>query len=197
MAKDPAFLFYPGDWMGGTMIMSRHQKGCYIDLLIAQFNNGPLSLESIKTILGQDQATWTVLSSKFKKDSEGNYYNVRLATEIEKRKQFAESRRLNGEKGGRPKASGKPSGLHMANHTENRDKDLNIPICIQECLEIALRDEKWVRENKTNRTELEAFNRELNGTGEVERHPKDYKRHFYYWKKNGKLSTIGAKKMFL
>lgn len=89
MAKDPAFLFYPGDWMGGTMIFTRHQKGCYIDLLIAQFNNGPLSLESIKTILGQDQATWTILSSKFKKDSAGNYFNERLAAEIEKRKKFS------------------------------------------------------------------------------------------------------------
>lgn len=88
MAKDPAFLFYPGDWMGGTMILNRHQKGCYMDLLIAQFNNGPLSLETIKTILGQDQASWTVLSKKFKQDSSGNFFNERLVTEIEKRKEY-------------------------------------------------------------------------------------------------------------
>lgn len=121
MAKDPAFLFYPGDWMQGTMIMTRHQKGCYMDLIIAQFNNGPLSLETIKTILGQDQATWTVLSSKFKKDSEGNFYNERLATEIEKRKMFTESRKVNGSKGGRPKPLAKPYGSHMNNLPENKD----------------------------------------------------------------------------
>ena len=89
MAKDPAFLFYPNDWLGGTMILNRHQKGCYIDLLIAQFNNGPLSLEMIKTILGQDQAAWTVLSSKFKQDPNGNYFSERLAAEIEKRKEHS------------------------------------------------------------------------------------------------------------
>lgn len=126
MAKDPAFLFYPGDWMGGTMILSRHQKGCYIDLLIAQFNNGPLALESIKNILGQDQAAWTVLSGKFRKDSNGNYFNERLAAEIEKRKKFSESRRENGKNGGRPKKPlDKPNGLHVHNLPENENRNEN------------------------------------------------------------------------
>lgn len=106
MAKDPAFLFYPGDWMGGTMTMSRHLKGCYMDLLIAQFNSGPLSLDQIKTLLGQDQASWTVLREKFKREvnSAGGevFFNERLVTEIEKRKRFIEKQSLNGSKGGRP-----------------------------------------------------------------------------------------------
>lgn len=67
------------------MTLTRHQKGCYMDLLVAQFNSGPLSLETIKTVLGQDQAVWTVLSKKFKQGSDGSFYNGRLATEIEKR----------------------------------------------------------------------------------------------------------------
>jgi hypothetical protein len=121
--RDPAFLFYPGDWMTGTMILNRHQKGCYIDLLIAQFNNGPLSLESIQTVLGQDQATWTVLSRKFKKDSSGNYSNERLATEIEKRENFSKSRLINGKKGGRPKTYIKPIGLPKNNLHLNEDKN--------------------------------------------------------------------------
>lgn len=186
MAKDPAFLFYPGDWMGGTMVMSRHQKGCYLDLLIAQFNNGPLSLESIKTILGQDQATWTVLSSKFKQDSEGNYYSARLVTEIEKRKQFTESRKLNGQKGGRPpkEPNGYPTGLHMGNLTENRnrDKDLNVLESIEECMRIALRDERWVKSNKTSEQELKIFNAYLEKAGDYNKNPADYKSHFSRWK---------------
>lgn len=127
MAKDPAFLFYPGDWITGTMILSRHQKGCYMDLLIAQFNNGPLSFESIKTILGQDQAAWTVLSKKFKQDSEGNYYNERLVAEIEKRKKFTESKISNGKKGGRPsnKTKSKPIGYDKVNLPENKNEDEN------------------------------------------------------------------------
>jgi hypothetical protein len=95
MPKDPAFLFYPNDWLGGTVGMTRHLKGCYIDLLIAQFNNGPLSLDTIKTVLGQDQASWTVLSKKFKQTAEGLWSNERLATEVNKRAAYSESRRNN------------------------------------------------------------------------------------------------------
>lgn len=124
MAKDPAFLFYPNDWLGGTMYLSRHQKGCYMDLLIAQFNNGPLSLETIKIVLGQDQANWTVLSSKFKKDSNGNFFNERLATEIEKRKKFSKSRRDNVSK--RYKSTYvDTSVVHMNLHMENGNGNRN------------------------------------------------------------------------
>ena len=78
---------------------------------------------------------------------------------------------------------------------KDKDKDKDIVFSVEECIEISLKDEKWVRENKTNRSELERFNAELRGTGETERNPKDYKRHFYYWKKNGKLQTIESGKM--
>jgi len=40
--KDPAVLWYWNDWGGGTRTMSRQLKGCYMDLLEAQFNSGPL-----------------------------------------------------------------------------------------------------------------------------------------------------------
>lgn len=123
MAKDPAFLFYPNDWLGGTMSFSRHLKGCYIDLLIAQFNNGPLSLDTIKTVLGQDQASWTVLSSKFKQTAEGLWYNERLATEVEKRKKFSESRRENAKGRGTKSAYANTSASHMLWHMENRNRN--------------------------------------------------------------------------
>ena len=34
MAKDPAFLFYPGDWIGGTMGMTFEEKGAYMEILM-------------------------------------------------------------------------------------------------------------------------------------------------------------------
>jgi len=93
MAKDPAMLWYWNDWTGGTMTLTRHQKGCYIDLLAAQFNQGPLSLEQVKTLLGTDQASWTVLRAKFKKkvNSDGIevFFNERMVTEKEKRRLFS------------------------------------------------------------------------------------------------------------
>ena len=121
MAKDPAFLFYPGDWLGGTMLLTRHQKGCYMDLLMAQFNSGPLSLDQIKLVLGQDQALWTVLQDKFKKDNSGRFFNQKLATEIEKRKSYVESRSTN--KKGKTKSYDKSYENHMSGHMENENRN--------------------------------------------------------------------------
>lgn len=113
MSKDPAILFYFNDWQGGTMTMTRHQKGCYMDLLCAQFNTGHLSLDAIKTVLGNDFAIWGVLQKKFKLDNDGLFYNERLLFEKNRRKNFSESRRKN--------ASGeKHMPEHMENEIENR-----------------------------------------------------------------------------
>ena len=43
MAKDPAFLFYPNDWLGGTMGMTFEEKGAYMELLMMQFNRGHMT----------------------------------------------------------------------------------------------------------------------------------------------------------
>lgn len=95
MAKDPALLWYPGDWLAGTMTMNRLQKGAYMDLLVAQFNNGRLSLLDIQTILGSDFEQWDLkLKSKFKEEN-GLFYNERLDLEKNKRSKFTQSRRDN------------------------------------------------------------------------------------------------------
>lgn len=109
--KDPAFLFYPGDWVGGTLLLNRAQKGAYMDLLIAQFNNGPLELDEIKTILGADFGLWNSLSKKFT-FMNGRYYNERLEVEKNKRSAYTTSRRNNAK--------------HMHEHMEDRNKDRNI-----------------------------------------------------------------------
>lgn len=98
MAKDPAFLFFPNDWLGGTMTLTREQKGAYVDLLMAQFNSGHMMLQEIKTVLGEKdfQSMWdSVLSKKFVKDNQGKYYNKRLEDEVIKRRNYSESRRKN------------------------------------------------------------------------------------------------------
>lgn len=97
MAKDPAFLFYPGDWLGGTMTFSRSHKGAYMDLLMAQFNQGKLTDNDIRDVLGSDyDLMWeNKLKSKFKVDSDGKFYNEKLLNEQEKRKKFSQSRHKN------------------------------------------------------------------------------------------------------
>lgn len=125
MAKDPAFLFYPNDWNGGTMTMSRHLKGCYIDLLVAQFNSGPLSLEEIKTVLGTDFAIWGALTKKFKKTDTGLFFNERLEIEKSKRVEYSKSRSENRKKG-KNSTYERTYENHMISHMENENENENI-----------------------------------------------------------------------
>jgi len=112
--KDPALLWYFNDWIGGTQLLNRHQKGCYIDLLAAEFNNGPLSLEEIKNLLGADFAQWQVLQKKFS-FMDGRYYNKRLEEEKERRANYTASRRQN--------AKHMHKHMETINETENETRN--------------------------------------------------------------------------
>lgn len=126
MAKDPAMLWYWGDWHSGTVLMSRFLKGCYIDILHAQFNNGRLSLEEIKTCLGSDFGTsWPTLQKKFKQDEKGLFFNERLEHEKNRRQKFSESRRENVNKR-YDKTTYEPTYVeHMNLHMENENRNEN------------------------------------------------------------------------
>ena len=53
--KDPAFLFYPNDWIGGTMGMTFEEKGAYMELLILQFNRGHMTTHMIGHMGNEDE----------------------------------------------------------------------------------------------------------------------------------------------
>lgn len=90
--KDPAFLFYTQDFYVGTAFLTHEQTGKYIRLMCAQHQHGRLSEEMILQICGDLDRS---VLQKFSIDENNLYYNVRLETEIEKRKRFSESRRKN------------------------------------------------------------------------------------------------------
>jgi hypothetical protein len=98
MAKDPAFLFYPGDWLGGTQTFTRAHKGAYMDLLMAQHSAGHMPIHDIQHVLGEKdfKEMWEQkLKSKFEQDSDGLFYNQKLEDEMIKRKKFTDSRKNN------------------------------------------------------------------------------------------------------
>lgn len=113
--KDPAFLFYSQDFLAGTLIMPFEDRGKYITLLCFQHQNGRMSEETIRLLVGSFSDT---LRLKFKRDNSGFFYNERLEFEISKRTQFIESRVNNGKLGGRPK---KPT--HNLPENENEDEN--------------------------------------------------------------------------
>jgi uncharacterized protein YdaU (DUF1376 family) len=125
MSKDPAFLFYPNDYLGGTMGMTFEEKGAYMDLLMMQFNRGHMTSHMIGQTVGQ---LWVNIEDKFTKDDKGLYYNERLEEEQNKRKAFTDSRKNNikgkNQYTKQPKKRGHMTS-HMENENENENKDIN------------------------------------------------------------------------
>lgn len=126
MAKDPAFLFYPNDYIGGTMGMTFEEKGAYMELLMMQFNRGHMTEHMIGQTIGQ---LWDTIKVKFAQDPEGLWYNKRLEEEQIKRKKFTESRRNNVSGANqhtkkKDNSKGHKRG-HMSNHMENEDVNEN------------------------------------------------------------------------
>ena len=129
--KDPAFLFYPNDYLGGTMGMTFEQKGAYVELLMLQFNRGHMTSHMIGQVFGQNyESLWNAVQNKFIRDSDGMYYNERLEIEINKRKSFVDSRKNNisgtNQYTKKDKKESGHMGGHMTSHMENRNRDINI-----------------------------------------------------------------------
>ena len=79
--KDPAFLFYPSDFLTGTMFLNNEQIGIYIRLLCSQHQHGGLIDKlSFNSLVANNE----LLRSKFI-ETEHGFYNERLATEMDKR----------------------------------------------------------------------------------------------------------------
>ena len=126
MAKDPAFLFYVNDFDSGTKFFTDEQLGKYLRLLIAQFQHGALSEKQVLFICREHDED---ILKKFQKDEKGNYYNLRLLEEMNKRKKFSESRSNN--RKGKKIEEVKNMSLsydstlveHMENENENENKN--------------------------------------------------------------------------
>lgn len=119
--KDPAFLFYPNDYIGGTMGMTFTQKGAYMEILMMQFNTGHMEGHMIGQLVGQ---LWDGIKKKFIQDDNGLWYNERLEIEQNKRKAYVASRSNNLE--GKNQYSEKENIIgHMTDHMEDRDRNEN------------------------------------------------------------------------
>lgn len=104
MNKDPAFLFYASDFLTGVADLTFEERGQYITLLCIQHQKGHFPEKTCRIVLSIDSVNDIKdVIKKFVQDENGDYYNKRLESEIQKRSKSAEASRKNGEKGGRPK----------------------------------------------------------------------------------------------
>jgi len=89
MAKDPAFLFYPGDASNDTQFMNRLERGAYFDLVKAQRLFGGYTTVQLRKILGNDfETVWPALELVLERD--GDLYFVGwLRSSISKRDDYS------------------------------------------------------------------------------------------------------------
>lgn len=130
MAKDPAVLFYTQDFLVGTISMNFEQTGKYIHLLCLQHQKGKLTEADMRRILSDEDID---VYSKFERQADGFYYNIRMKEEAEKRKNYAESRRNNRLKKSNVedmkldmKKISKTYVQHMENENANENADVNV-----------------------------------------------------------------------
>jgi len=120
MAKDPAFLFYTGDFTTGTQFFSDAQVGIFLRLLMAQHQHGRLSEQQMLYI---SKTYDKLIYDKFIIDEVGLYYNERLDFEVKKRQLFSESRSKN--RAGKTNNTSLSYDNHMENENENKDINTN------------------------------------------------------------------------
>jgi uncharacterized protein YdaU (DUF1376 family) len=123
MGKDPALLFYTGDFLVGTMTMTDAQRGKYILLLCMQHQQGFLTEEDMKEHL---EDTDIKVFNKFEKSVDGKYFNIRLKEEADRRKSYSESRRNN-----RMKNISKSYDKHMETVTGTETGTVNLELKLE------------------------------------------------------------------
>ena len=120
MSKDPAFLFYPSDFLTGTQFFTDEQVGRYVRLLLAQHQHGHLTEKEMMFICHSHDEQ---IFSKFKQDDLGHWFNERLEFEINKRKIYSKSRADNRQKNQKKQGGEK---VTYDSHMENRNENENI-----------------------------------------------------------------------
>ena len=116
MAKDPAFLFYPGDYLRDTQMLSEKTQVAYDRIMCEHMRNICITQQQLKFItkrLSEEELSELMMMlSKIN----GGYQIVWVAESISKRKAYSESRRQNRES--KPNKTSKTYDAHMENENE-------------------------------------------------------------------------------
>lgn len=90
-SKDPAFLFYPKDWLQGTASMMPDEKGIYIDLLCNQHQDSslPNDTKRLARMCGMSESDflplWEVVKTKFELTESDRMVNRKLTKTVTER----------------------------------------------------------------------------------------------------------------
>lgn len=119
MSKDPAFLFYPGDYLRDTQCMSEKSQVSYDRLMCEHMRNIKITPRQLKFFikrLSEDEKE-EVMETLTKVN--GGFQISWVAESIMKRRAFSESRRKN--RAGSKKKICATYDKHMENEIENEN----------------------------------------------------------------------------
>lgn len=120
MAKDPAFLFYHEDFFAGVSDMSNDEVGAYVRCMCVQASKGGISEKHMKKICETREVYMSVISKFFFNETIELYQNARLALEVDKRRNFVDSRSRNrAGKTKQPESHETSYETSYVNHMEN------------------------------------------------------------------------------
>jgi hypothetical protein len=118
----PSYPWYPDDWLTSPtrLKMSPESRAIYRDLLDYCFRDGSIPIDDhvLMLMAAVTPAVWrrawpAVQAELIERD--GRYTHGKVEDVRPRVEAWHESRKMNGKLGGRPKASGKPSGYPSAN----------------------------------------------------------------------------------
>lgn len=128
MSKDPAFLFYPGDYLRDTQCLSESVQVAYDRIMCEHMRNICISKQQLKFFtkrLNDDQKEELMMVLT---EIEPEIYQITwVAESIVKRRKYSESRR-NNRKGSTKKTSSKKDeniSSTYVEHMENENEDVN------------------------------------------------------------------------
>lgn len=155
MSKDPAFLFYPGDYLRDTQCLNPNCQVAYDRIMCEHMRNICITQQQLKFFtkrLNEEELEelLMVLSEK-----DGKYQIAWVAESIEKRRKYSESRR-NNRKGKKNKTHDKDV-LTYVNHMENENEIENINRSAGEILQEWLVYRKGIKKEVKNEKTLAAL----------------------------------------
>ncbi len=122
MSKDPAFLFYPGDYLRDTQCLSEKAQVAYDRIICEHMRNICIRQQQLnfftKRLNDEEKEELMMVLTK----TGGGYCVDWVVASIEKRKAYSESRKQN--RAGKTKEHMLTYDLHMENEIEKENKDI-------------------------------------------------------------------------
>ena len=195
MAKDKASFILYSDWIHIIEKLPDEKAGQLIKIIFQYVNDKDpvvedlllqVAFEPMKLQLKRDLKNWEAERSRLSESGKKGGIKSGISRRNKAQRSSASKNEAN------EAVNVTVTVNDTVNERENTDtQGSEIKFPIERCLQIAMMDPKWKKENKPTEVEISEFMTMLTGTGEHEKNPADFKRHFYHWKKKGKINNTG------